>query len=282
LNWHVAGETLKRLNLFHRVWATKWCTRWLPFGKHLLDLNPAADIACPRCGEEEMEASSILRCPAAATVWQKSIHQLDGWMAKHDTLPELRTTVIRYLSAWHRQRPLQPAECLWPNLSYAIDEQTELGWFFLFEGVMLQSWIDAQQAYFVWRDKRNTGQRWATALLEQFWKISWDMWKHRADAWKDCTSAAGTAENTRLDREIREQFEVPRTHWTTRERRWFHFPPPTIYARPISDKSEWVLHVRAIRHRYSNRANPGQDLERQLMRRFLHRRPLPPSTAPQL
>jgi hypothetical protein len=73
---------------------------------------------------------------------------------------------------------------------------------------MLQSWIDIQQAYFVWRDKRNTGQRWATALLEQFWKISWDMWKNRADAWKDSTSSAGTAENARLNREIRDQFRV--------------------------------------------------------------------------
>jgi hypothetical protein len=132
-----------------------------------------------------------------------------------------------------------------------------------------------------WLGRKTTGQQWATALLEQFWKISWDLWKHRADAWKDNTSAAGTAENTRLDREINEQYNLPRTFWTAHERRWFQRPPSEIIAMSIPDKQAWVLQVRAIRFRHSRTINPGLKLERQLMRRFLRTHPLPPSTAPQ-
>jgi hypothetical protein len=41
-------------------------------------------------------------------------------------------------------------------------------------------WKVVQQAYYYeWLGKHNTGKKWALALIQKTFEVSWDMWDHR-------------------------------------------------------------------------------------------------------
>jgi hypothetical protein len=46
-------------------------------------------------------------------------------------------------------------------------------------GRMSLQWKAVQQRYYEWLGKRNTGKKWAMALIQKVWDVSWDMWDHR-------------------------------------------------------------------------------------------------------
>jgi hypothetical protein len=279
INWEASGKALKSLDLYQRLWVSKWVSNKLPIGSQRLRIFPDEPEGCPRCGEAE-DRSHILRCPhhGAQSKWHMAISKLDDWMQSADTLPDLRSAIIQRMRQWHQDLPFTPADFAWPGVNEAVTLQDLLGWQSLFDGTITESWTELQHNYFEWRDKRNTGLRWATSLIHKCLLISWDLWKDRQKAWKDPTSIASAAHNNALDTRIHAAFAIDRATWTVRDRRWFRRSSDEVCLRCIEAKTTWLAHVDATVGRIARRQHPGLALERRLMRRFLTRRPPPHSS----
>ena len=63
-----------------------------------------------------------------------------------------------------------------PDTQTAFDNQDGIGWQALLEGAPAKGWSDAQQRYYDALGKRNTGERWLTAIIQKLWDVAWDLW----------------------------------------------------------------------------------------------------------
>jgi hypothetical protein len=48
--------------------------------------------------------------------------------------------------------------------------QHAIGWQAFLEGCVLKDWAAKQQAYYDWLQKKNTGKRWTTTLIQNYGK----------------------------------------------------------------------------------------------------------------
>ena len=92
------------------------------------------------------------------------------------TMPELQAAIILRLRQW---KGLTPQDTIWPirhGLRHAVSHQDELDWYNFLMGRISIEWKAVQQKYYEWLGKRNTGRKWAVALIKKIFEISWDQW----------------------------------------------------------------------------------------------------------
>ena len=129
---------------------------------------------------------------------------LRGWLTKMNTHPQIVKAIVDGLSAWRKDEPWNPS-FTWRGVQSATDRQQRVGWQALLEGCPAIGWAEAQQLYFEWLEKRNTGRRWLVSVIQQLWNIAWDLWEHRNKILHD---ADDSDKYEILDHEITEQYQL--------------------------------------------------------------------------
>jgi hypothetical protein len=54
-----------------------------------------------------------------------------------------------------------------------------MGWLAFFRRLRRLNGLAYKKPHFLWLGRRNTGKRWATALVVKLLEIAWDLWDHR-------------------------------------------------------------------------------------------------------
>ena len=129
---------------------------------------------CPRCPVAQEDPFHILACPALSTsvIWNTSLVKLQTWMESTKTMPALQEAILMRLRQWKGETTDNPQWTTRYGLREAIRCQDELGWYNFLMGRISLHWKAVQQRYYEWLGKRNTGKKWATALIQKVWDVS--------------------------------------------------------------------------------------------------------------
>jgi hypothetical protein len=231
------------------LWLTKWLTGWLPTGQKLLQWNAITNNLCPRCGLPELTKLHVLFCThiEAISIWRAGLQQLDFWMTTKHTQPELRQGIIDNLQHWHDQVPPNPILSDWPGVPELFATQNEVGWRPFFDGFITDGWIEIQQAYYTFLERRNTGRRWASQLIRKFWGISWDLWRHRMKIAETPDNASRLAHMSLLDDQIQIRYDQHDNDPLPELQRWFSQPMPSVQTETQDFKEQWIQMVDTAR-----------------------------------
>ncbi len=266
IDWEACHRAVKQLGLHRSLWIPKWLSGFAPVGKVLQRNNLQDHAECPRCAAFENTAHVII-CPAptAQRQWDSSLAQLNEWMTKSRTLPDLQHAIISSLRHWRTQEDDRPdPDYNWPGVNDLVLTQDIIGWKAFLEGGVLHAWAAKQQDYYDWLNKKNTGKRWITTLIKKLWQISWNMWEHRNGEDKNPASLASLREHARLDALIATDY-TDQTFLSQRDRRWFRRPKELIFTESLTYKEQWLESVLLARARYRRRHRTSTRSQRTLM-----------------
>ena len=131
------------------------------------------------------------------------------------------------------------------------------------------------------RDRKRTGRRWLTAVIQKLWDTAWDLWDDRNRIVHDKDQGIILA---KLHVDIRHQIALGRQTLTRDTRGLFdQARQRTFFTRVTAYKQAWLLRVEAARARALRRRARDQDSEAYLrngLRNFLSHgstNPLPQS-----
>ena len=183
VDWKVVEKTLKEATFGRRKFITKWASNHMPVGvvqkrKRFQDTD-----VCPRCLCPGETLQHVMRCTHKKSyrLWHKSLRDLDRWLRRVGTDPEIVRALILILPRWHADE-LHPTYC--PSIvsepvREAVRDQHKIGWDQFLSGLFSKKWSDHQDMYYKTKKKRNTGHRWAIKLSNRIWDIQRDQWNHR-------------------------------------------------------------------------------------------------------
>ncbi len=72
--------------------------------------NLREDSNCPRCGEFE-DAPHVWKCrgQGADEIWEKALEDLEGWLNKIQTDPDIVYCLVGHLKSWRNDTSYDPA-----------------------------------------------------------------------------------------------------------------------------------------------------------------------------
>ena len=175
----VGEEQSFRMNWF----ATKWVSHHIAVGR-MMDFRKARDQNnCPRCGCEHENTLHVIRCPARESkkIWKRQVKKLCRWMEGKHTHKEIQANLKLVLRNFIKSENFE--SYIPPGLSEDIHTcfkaQSEIGWTGFLEGILSVKWATTQDDFYKSIGSRRSGQRWATDLSKQLWKMIFSMWDHR-------------------------------------------------------------------------------------------------------
>ena len=247
--WEATGRALRRMTLYQQIWIPRWITSFLPTGNRMILFDPQNTQDCPRCAAPETHRFHAIRCqqPSAALLWTQNNDKFASWLQTQHTKPSLRTCLLSILNAWYRETPWQPPPTNDPSDRMVFDAQLRAGTHRVFDGFLVCQWAEAQQQYFTWIKRRNTGQRWLASVIQKIWEIAWDMWRHRHKILHTPDATFLRHMHSTIDDTITELFQqfsnppvpLPLT-------RWFSRSLPHLLAETLDFKQQWVAMVQTI------------------------------------
>ena len=255
IDWKLCGEAFSKLTIPKQRRVTKHASGLMACGRMMKLWGFQDHEECPRCPEPREVAQHVLSCPAPSTplIWEKSMSNLRMWMESTNTMPELQDAIITRLRQWKGLTRKNPT---WPTLHglrIAVAHQDELGWYNFLMGRISIEWKAVQQRYYEWLGKRNTGKKWAVALIQKVFSVSWDMWDHRNDVRVNTVTPAKARRILVLNQLILDEYERGSMGMIARDQHWLIKPTGTILAYDFERKEQWVESVQLARIRFHNR-----------------------------
>ena len=129
--------------------------------------------------------------------------------------------------------------------------QRQIGWRPFMGGCISFEWAKVQENYYKWIGRKKTGKRWAVALIQKLWDVSWDQWECRNGALHNTPMAADLSGALSLDRAISAECELGPRGLPYRVQRKFPSDITKILTSPLIERKCWLVLVRAaheVRH----------------------------------
>ena len=256
IDWELCGKAFANLTIPKQRRVSKQATGLMACGRMMKLWGFQDHSECPRCPETNETAQHVLSCPAPTTTlpWERSMMQLQLWMETTNTMPELREAIITRLRQWKGLTTHNPSWTTTHGLRHAVSHQDELGWYNFLLGRISIEWQSVQQKYFEWLGKRNTGRKWAVALIQKIFQVSWDMRDHRNKVCLNTVTPAKARRILVLNALIQDEYERGPTGMTQRDQHWMSRPAQKILDYEFERKEQWVESVQLARVRFHNRA----------------------------
>jgi hypothetical protein len=98
IDWKAYEEATKCLDLNQAIWIPKWLTGYDPAGKVMQRYKYQTHVECSRFSKFKDTVHVVqFQAPHAVTKWEASIHNLNTWLLKAATMPDLRKAIISHL-----------------------------------------------------------------------------------------------------------------------------------------------------------------------------------------
>jgi hypothetical protein len=178
VNWDLLEVAMKETTRSKRIFISKHACGMCGVGKFMKRWKQWQDASCPRCGILE-DSAHVWRCKGEGVeeIWDKALMDLEGWLSKMATDPDIKHAIISHLKSWRDGQPVSS-----PNpflLEEILGCQARIGWCRFFEGWLVREWTTAQQAYYKISKSQGSGRRWTIELVKKLWDVAWDLWEHR-------------------------------------------------------------------------------------------------------
>lgn len=256
INWSASADAMKKLGIHRARWACKYVSGYIGVGTTLHKWKLQATPQCPRCEEDETTAH-VVQCqaPAADARWQASLKELEIWMRRQHTMPDIATAILSRMMQWRNNEPFTPPTYDWPGLNTLVLRQDSIGWQPFIEGCTDIEWEAKQQDYYSWLERRNTGKRWISSLIKKVWSIAWDMWQHRNQVKHAPQSEHFLQAQAALDICLRKEYATGWERLLRKDYRWFRRDIELLLVESNEWKHKWIASVTQARLR-ATRVNP--------------------------
>ena len=279
IDWNLVGKAFKNLTTAKKRRVTKHAAGHLRCGKmmHIWQFQDHAE--CPRCPEPLEDPSHILKCPApsAQLSWTTALTDLERWMTKQHTMPELQSAVLKCLHEWrHPSSNLRSRSSITSRygLRAVVLEQDSIGWYNFLMGRPSARWSEVQQRYYEWLQRKNTGKAWTQALIKKVWAVSWDMWDHRNKVRTSSITPAKLRAIEALNHQIELQFDLGTEGLGHKDHHWLSDSCTHVCTYDLEHKSQWLASIELARVRFDNRHEfeaSSIRRQREFMESWMHR-----------
>lgn len=177
-------------------------------------------------------------------------------------MPELQTAVITRLRQWKGETNVDPLLTEHCGLRSAVLHQDELGWYNFLMGRISLQWREVQQRYYEWLGHRNTGRKWATALIKKVWEVSWDMWDHRNEVRLNTLTPAKRRRLVALNLLVTDEYQRGTEGLRPKDHHWLSKPQATILHYDFNRNEQWAESIQLARLRFDNDLEHEADANR--------------------
>jgi hypothetical protein len=126
-------------------------------------------------------------------------------------------------------------------LQEAIQSQNNIGWGYIWYGMVSLKWKAIQQSYLLRTHSKLSPRRWVTSLIKKLWDIAWDFWEHRNGIIH--SKETGLLIIT-LNAEIQEQFQIGIAGIMRSTRPLFGAGEASILQFSIEAKQLWLNRIK--------------------------------------
>jgi len=109
---------------------------------------------------------------------QSFIKELKSWLWEQCTSPILAEAILSDLQTWYQDDSAPTAS---QYTSQLLADQNAIGWYWLIEGWLPQSWCLEQEQFWSHIHIRKSSKWWTSELIKKFWDVAWDLW----DQWNE-------------------------------------------------------------------------------------------------
>ena len=254
-------------------WVTKHTSGFCGTGKMMKLWKQRETAKCPRCSEENEDASHVWKCQGegANEVWENSMEKLRIWLQKKKTQPNVAKLICDRLIAWRCDTAPGVHPSTYRGIRSALENQEKVGWQAMLEGAPAIGWREVQQSYYEWLGLRKTGLRWLSALVQKLWDVAWDQWNHRNGILHDNDESLVSVLQ---DLKIKEQYQQGSSGSTKDGQTVFRMGLVRTLKLSKELKTAWLIRIVESRQRCSRQREAQHTTyaqERQTMGRWLAR-----------
>ena len=275
LDWPGLATAMHDSPLRTRRWISKFNTEQCGVATTLVRWQETESAACPRCSHPDETTSHVLRCHGhqSDSVWNRSLGRLAHTLYRHQTDPELTSTLLHGLQSWH-SGTVPRCYSTNPTLRQAFSAQSSIGWENALRGFLSCHWRATQALYrqSLLHDQHFATNRWISALLRGLWSTAWDQWDYRNSILHSPHHAHHQALVSQLDSAITQEYSRGTAHLSSLSARLFRRPLPSLLARPLRYRQHWLHCVETARQAAQRQRSPAPASyrpERQALRRWL-------------
>ena len=273
VNWLACEKAMKNLKIGRRHWIAKHVSGHAGVGVKKVQWKMETSAACPRCGADE-DCTHVWECHSPDARWlrMQRLFELESWLDKQQTHPELLKELMNGLRAWSVGVVRMTSYGTSDSIREAVEQQDEIGWSNMIEGWVAIGWTEVQEAYYRSLGSRRTGLRWTVAIINKLWDIAWDLWEQRNGILHDKEYQEQLQNLPGINNEVRYQYQKGGA--TLPRRLWFLFEGPLeeLLETSMKYKQKWLRSVMVARRAADEReAAQDQSLQgsRQLLRAWL-------------
>ncbi len=181
IDWKALGTAAKELEPTRHRALAKHAAHWCPCNEYMVRIKKATDTSCARCNKPIEDPEHVWKCQAqsARVVFEKHCEELDKWMRKRETCPEIAAIIRSRFRSWRANTRQETFRTTKYGIRAALEAQDKITWRAAFEGFWSTKWALAQERYYRHRGSQKSGYRWLVRLIRRIWEIAWDLWEDR-------------------------------------------------------------------------------------------------------
>ena len=173
--------------------------------------------------------------------------KLAEFMNKRQTYDKISTCILSRLRSWHDNSAYEEFHFLPPTVTQAVEDQDSISWSNFLSDLWSTRWAEAQQSYYVWLGRRQTGRRWAISIIKLLVNIVWDMWSHRNGLIHAPTNKRTLKAVSLLDEAIREEMNRGCASLPQSVHHYFDTDLATLLSKPLPFKRNWLSTIDTAR-----------------------------------
>ena len=250
IDWNTIYKVMKESSWHRQKFIVKWVSKQLPVGIRLKKMNQQSHADCPRCGYHAESNKHIVQCShrGNATKWTRALRDLDRWLRKIHTDPDIVRAIMLILPRW-QQDNLNPRYCpttVNNDVQKAVMHQHQLSWDNFMEGICSIHWSKCQDMYYKTKKRRNTGERWAIKVSKKIWDILKTLWDHRNSILHRSDGISPTG-RTELYLACQLELNIGKQHLPDIFDIYFDTEIDELMEEPIQDIRSWYRTIRQAR-----------------------------------
>jgi len=111
--------------------------------------------------------------------WQAFLKELKSWLLEQCTSPILAEAILSSLQTWYQD---DSTPMVSQYASQLLADQNTIGWDWLIEGWIPQSWCLEQEQFWSHICTCKSSKQWTSELIKKFWDVAWDLWDQQNEA----------------------------------------------------------------------------------------------------
>ena len=182
IDWDAIAVKMSSTKQQHKIWITKHVSGFCATNKMMHRRGHEEHSRCPCCHSPDIRETTRhqARCldPERIILWNDSVDELNQWLTKKDTEPNIQILIIGYLRG-RGEVELQSILNLPVRFLELAMEQDTIGWDNFTEGKISCVFRKLQHEYLVSIDSRKTALQWTSQLISKLLLLVHSQWIYR-------------------------------------------------------------------------------------------------------